>query len=470
MKSVFVNTNRIKPPIGPVGLEYVAESVSRGGHDIEILDLAWSAEPLSSIETFFSKQECELVAVTLRNSDDCAFTTRESFLEPFERIVKQIRRCTDAVVAIGGVGFSVMPEKVLELTGADVGVWGEGEFTLREMADRIARGETFDDLPNLVMRRGERWVRTPIRFGDLTELPHMVRGWFDNKRYFVEGGQAGVETKRGCPLTCTYCADPVAKGGISRLRPPASVVDEIESLLAMGIDHFHTCDAEFNIPEAHARAVCEEIVRRNLGTRLCWYAYCTPRPFGPETARLMRRAGCVGINFGVDHGDDAMLKRLKRFHTAEDIQNAAHRCRDAGIAVMCDLLLGSPGETLGSIRTTIELMKRCPTDLVGVALGLRVWPGTALAQTLLNPTPHPGLVGGSDPTNPLFYLEPDIAENGADFIETLVKGDKRFLFFNPERASQNYNYNDNQILVDAISIGHRGAYWDILRKYDPFEC
>ena len=98
-------------------------------------------------------------------------------------------------------------------------------------------------------------------------------------RYFAHGGQAGFESKRGCPAACLYCADPVAKGRRLRLRPPTAVADEIAALLAQGIDHLHTCDCEFNLPPEHAIAVCEELIRRGLGRQLRWYAYCAPAPF-----------------------------------------------------------------------------------------------------------------------------------------------------------------------------------------------
>ena len=63
----------------------------------------------------------------------------------------------------------------------------------------------------------------------------MTRRWVDNRRYFREGGQAGIETKRGCPCRCVYCADPVAKGRQTRTRPPEAVADEVERLLEQGI-------------------------------------------------------------------------------------------------------------------------------------------------------------------------------------------------------------------------------------------
>jgi radical SAM superfamily enzyme YgiQ (UPF0313 family) len=293
----------------------------------------------------------------------------------------------------------------------------------------------------------------------------MSRRWVDNRRYFDEGGQAGIETKRGCPFHCIYCADPVAKGKQARTRPPKDVVDELQSLLEQDIDHLHACDSEFNLPAWHASAVCEEIVRRGLGDKLRWYAYCSPAHFSAQLAGLMRRAGCVGINFGVDNGDREMLKRLRRGFGPPDIVNAARWCREAGITVMFDLLLGSPGETRGSLRRTIELMREAAPDRVGVALGVRVYPGTALADRVTQGQVRAGLEGGDDPSEPLFFLEPGIAPFAAGLLDELIGDDPRFLFFDPSRPERNYNYNANQRLQEAIQEGHRGAYWDILRRY-----
>jgi radical SAM superfamily enzyme YgiQ (UPF0313 family) len=231
-------------------------------------------------------------------------------------------------------------------------------------------------------------------------------------------------------------------------------VDELESLLEQGIDHVHTCDSEFNLPGWHASEVCQQIVRRDLGDRLRWYAYCSPVPFSLELARLMHRAGCVGINFGVDNGDEAMLKRLRRDFSPDDILNAVRWCKETGMAVMLDLLLGAPGEAEGSLVRTVELMRHAEPDRVGVSLGVRVYPGTELA------------VGGDGPLEPLFFLEPRIAPFAFQLLDELVGDDQRFFFFDPSRPDRNYNYNANQRLVDAIGEGYRGAYWDILRRYE----
>jgi len=456
MNVALINTNRIKPPVAPIGLDYVAEALDRAGQTVAVLDLCWSDDLHRDVADFFDNTSYELVGASLRNTDDCAFTSRQSFLDDFTQTIAAVRECTDAVLVLGGAGFSVMAEDILDRChgGINAGIWGEGEFASVELADRLARKERWTDTPSLICLQDGAWSRNPSTFPSLDKLPPMSRSWVDNRRYFREGGQAGVETKRGCSGRCTYCADPVAKGREVRLRPPIAVVDEVERLLGLGIDHIHTCDSEFNLPESHAKEVCSEIVSRGLGDRLRWYAYCCPTPFSRELAQLMRRAGCVGINFGADSGDVFMLSRLGRNYGPDDILRTAKLCRDSGITVMFDLLLGGPGESERSIANSIELMKKAGPDQTGINVGLRIYPETPLWQSLGHPAT----------TEPVFFIEPRVERSIFDVLDRLIGGDRRFFFFDPSNSDQNYNYNANDRLIDAIRHGSRGAYWDILRK------
>ncbi len=464
MRVALVNTNRITPPIAPIGLEYVAEALCASGQEVDILDLCWEEQWEQAIATFFGNREYGMIGASVRNTDDCSFATRESFLPAVAAVVESIRQHSGAPIVLGGVGFSIMPEMVLAQCGVDAGIRGEGEFPLVCLAERLENNRPWDDIPGLIARQSGGWRRNSGSFRPLTDLPPMSRGFLDNRRYFREGGQAGIETKRGCPRRCIYCADPVAKGRNVRVRPPKDVADELSRLVAMGIDHIHTCDSEFNIPGEHALAVCREIVRRGLGERLRWYAYCAPVPFTSELADLLRRAGCAGINFGADSGDDRMLKILRRDFRAEDILRTSRLCREAGITVMFDLLIGAPGETRESIVRTIEVMKEAEPDRAGVAVGVRVYPETEMEGRIADGDGEKGLVGGKDLSKPVFFVEPEVAPFVFGLLEDLTKDDNRFLFFDPERPEKNYNYNANRVLAEAIRAGYRGAYWDILRR------
>lgn len=463
-KVALINSNRMQPPISPIGLEYVAEAVHAAGHKVHILDLCWPDDWQAAIHDFFSDIEYDLIGITLRNTDDCFMSSRQSFIQLFVDMVQHVRSCSDAPIIAGGPGFSTMPEAIMQLGHLDAGVWGDGEFVFPQIAERIDQRTKWHDLPNLIVSNNGNCITNQRELYPLDTLPPMKRLWMDNVRYFNQGGQLGIETKRGCPCQCTYCADPIAKGKQLRLRPPSDVVNELQSMLGQGIDHFHTCDSEFNLPIRHARELCDEIIRRGLGDSMRWYAYCAPKPFTSELAQKMRKAGCVGINFGADHGDQTMLKRLRRAFSPQDIIDTVTMCQNAGIVVMLDLLLGTPGENSDSIQQTIEVMKRSKAEKIGVSLGVRLYPHTEITDEILkeNAKLNPSEVNNL--YNPAFYIDKAIEMEAPGIIRNAIGVDPRFFFSDPTCADKDYNYNDNTILTNAIQNGYRGAYWDILRR------
>lgn len=464
MRIALVNTNRMQPPISPVGLDYIAEALDASGYEVDVLDLCWEKEPGKAVAAFFRVRDFDLVGVTLRNTDDCAFPEPRSFLPEFYAILSAIRDNTSALIIVGGVGFSLMPEQILSESKADVGMWGEGEFVLPRLAARIEKGADWFDLPSLIYYRNDAWYRNPPKLRSPRYLPPMSRRWVDNPRYFRHGGQVGIETKRGCACQCVYCAGPVAKGHSVRARPPQLVIDEMYSLLLQEIDCFYFCDSEFNVPEWDAVQLCRQIISHNLNAKIRWYCCCRPSPFPKDLAKLMRRAGCVGINFGIDSGDSTMLKRLGQTFTVNDVKNACKWCKEEGIAVMCDLLIGTPGETKQSIRKTIELMKKANPDRVGVSIGVRVYPGTELYGSLKRKNLTAGFLGGDDVVGAAFFIDPKVQPIASDLVSDLIADDERFFFFESSDPARNSNCVDNELLAKAISEGHRGAYWDILRR------
>lgn len=468
MRVALINTNRMKPPIAPIGLEYVAEALASMGHHPEIIDLCWAEDWKVEIAQFFSRNSFGLIGVTLRNTDDCAFGSRQSFIEEFIEIIRCIRNHSDALIIIGGIGFSIMSEEVISRCPADAGLKGDGEFSFPSLVSSIEKGEDWHNIPGLVfLFNGNLHHNTP-EMHTLNKLPRQSRSWVDNRRYFELGGQGGIETKRGCSQHCIYCPEPAAKGKVVRVRPPEDVFFEIKNLHEQGIDHLHTCDSEFNIPEEHALEICREISENELGEKLRWYAYCSPVPFSRELAMEMRRAGCAGINFGIDSGDDRMLRRLKRSFTTEDIIRTVQICRETGIVTMLDLLLGAPGENEESIRNTVEFVRRTEAERVGISAGVRVYPGTALSEMIASGTLDKGFFTRTeikkDLSEPLFFIEPALGQGMFELLDRLIGNDERFFFFDPAKPAQNYNYNANQRLIDAIAKGYRGAYWDILRR------
>ncbi len=466
----LVNANEMRPPVGPVALDYLAAGLESHGFEPRVLDLTWAGNAEAAIARHFAVHEPVLVALTVRNVDDCYMASQHWCIPHARETVELLRRHTGAPIVVGGVGYSVMPGALLPELGVDYGVAGEGEDALPALARALAAGDDPTGIAGLVWRDGGDIRVNPRQPVDLAAMPLSRRAWLDNARYWREGGQGGFETKRGCGAGCIYCADPLSKGRAVRLRDPRDVAQEIANLVAQGVAHLHTCDAEFNMPRSHALAVCDAIIETGLAERVRWWAYCAPGSFDDELAERMRRAGCVGIDFGADHGCDEQLARLGRDHRMADLERTAEACRRHGIVFMFDILLGAPGETRETVGWTIEAMKRLAPDRVGISAGVRLYPDTPLAaQVIRGPLiEQPGLTGAlegnDDLRRPVFYVAPELGPGIGRFVNELAGDDPRFLCPEAESGTADYNYRENPTLTDAIQSGYRGAYWDILRR------
>lgn len=471
---LLVNPNRMRPPIGPLGLEYLVASLQSHGYEPCLCDLAFASEWESALTDAMCDVKPFAVGVTIRNIDDAYFASRDFVLERTANMVRHIMQCTDAPVILGGIGFSMAPREVLQFTGAPYGVAGEGEEAFPSLLACLSAGQEPSNIAGAVFRRSDNDIVLvpPVPY-DPTRLPPPCRTFADNARYFTEGGQAGIETKRGCAQSCIYCVEPMAKGKIVRVRPPEAVAAEFAALLEQGVNVVHLCDSEFNLPPSHAHGVCDALCRAGLAPRIRWYTYAAPVPFDRELAQVMARAGCVGINFGADHADEDMLRRLGRNYRVEDLCRTAMACRDAGIAVMFDLLLGGPGETRESVACAIGRMREIAPDRVGLSCGIRIYPNTPLAQMVrhqgpftANPHLHGAVEDNEALLRPIFYVQAGLGKDIHRIVTELVGDDKRFLHADPSQIDGNYNYNNNSLLANAIRDGERGAYWDILRRME----
>ncbi|MCX5858682.1 MAG: B12-binding domain-containing radical SAM protein [Proteobacteria bacterium] len=493
---LLINPNQLRPPVAPLALEYLGASLGKKGYRVLLWDFCRNPRLGFNLKQNLEKVRPGLIGITFRNLDDAYLFSGREFLSGLKNLVKEIKKSNGAPVVIGGTGFSLAPREILRVTGADFGIWGEGEASLPQLLAKLEvqslrfkvqsskntseipqsaflNPQSLSDVPGLVWREGKEIRQNPPGYiEDLDDLGLENRGFIDNRFYFLRGGMGGFESKRGCDRSCVFCADPVTKGRRLRLRSPESVAEEVRKLLTLGVTHFHTCDSEFNHPREHAEAVCREFIRRGLGRKIRWYAYCTPAGFDREFARVMKAAGCRGINFGTDHTEDSMLRKLGRDYGFTEIERARESCRKEGIVVMLDLLLGGPGETRNTLSELIKKIKKLDPERVGLSLGVRVYPGTALAKKVVaegelskNVNLHGRRANNNSFRQPVFFLSEKLGRNPLNFLQELVGGDRRFFLPSGDEAEKDYNYDDNDFISRAIlKEGYRGAFWEILRR------
>ncbi|MEK7829413.1 MAG: cobalamin B12-binding domain-containing protein, partial [Deltaproteobacteria bacterium] len=207
MQILLISANREKTPypVSPIGLAYVASALIRDGHDVEILDLCFAEDIISSLKQTISRKKPDIIGLSIRNIDNLTYPKSVFYLPYIKSVVDEIKQMAIPVV-MGGSGFSLFPEGVLRYTGLEFGIVGEGENAFCEFVKRREGKKGVYDIPNLAYLKDGRFFQNPIAFTDSFSKP--ARLLLDNEKYFQFGGMANVQTKRGGPFECIYCTYP----------------------------------------------------------------------------------------------------------------------------------------------------------------------------------------------------------------------------------------------------------------------
>jgi len=140
----------------------------------------------------------------------------------------------------------------------------------------------------------------------------VLSDWIDWPAYERHGGTWAIQTKRGCPMPCSYCTYPVIEGRRLRCRPASEVVDEIEEAVRrLAPRTIDVIDSTFNVPLDHALGICREIVRRRLRLSLTTMGV-NPLQVTPELFEWMERAGFNSMMITPEAASPAMLESLRR--------------------------------------------------------------------------------------------------------------------------------------------------------------
>jgi radical SAM superfamily enzyme YgiQ (UPF0313 family) len=299
------------------------------------------------------------IGVSLRNVDNAAYPCSSFYLPSYAALLNSIRTLRDVPIILGGSAFSLFPEEISGYLAADGGVWGEGEHAI----------DTFRT-PGVSTAPAERLPLDDVSF------PGNISRMFPG---FIRYRTIGIQTARGCPHTCVYCTYPHLEGRQLRTRSPASVAGEIAMLYEdYGARDFFIVNSIFNADEGHMVLVLEEISALNLPVRIS--CYLKPQVSDPGIFRLMKKAGCVAVDFGTDSGSPAMLTSLRKSFAVDDIRKASRACRAAGVDFCHSLIFGGPGETPETIRETISLMDEISPKAVIAMTGVRIYPGTGMRR------------------------------------------------------------------------------------------
>jgi radical SAM superfamily enzyme YgiQ (UPF0313 family) len=392
--------NLLPLPLGPA---LVAAACRKAGHDVILLNLMFEGDTQSAIQNCGERFRPEVIGISVRNIDDQNMADPKFLLPPVREVVKTCRSLCDAPIIVGGAGYSIFPENALRYLGADMGIQGEGETTFPALLERVWKRAPVSGLPGLYLP-GERPADRTFA-SNLDDLPLPEPGlWIPSVRSKSEFW-VPVQTRRGCPLDCSYCSTSAIEGRDFRSHAPEAIAAWLEQLASSGFTNFNFVDNTFNLPPCYAEELCWKIVERGLAIEFWCIIY--PKWIDSKLVKLMARAGCREISIGMESGSDHMLTSLNKRFNSEEVRLVARMFADAGIFRRGFLLLGGPGETRESVEESLAFADSLNLDALKVTVGVRIYPETPLAATAL----AEGLIRPDDDLLwPRFYLAPRLRD------------------------------------------------------------
>lgn len=405
----------------PLGIGYLASTLMAEGYEVQLLDC-----------TFMNKQEALRLAQDAK-AEVVGIYCMVTMLEDCLWFASQLRPYSQFLVA-GGPLPTCDPHAFL--ADFDVVVRGEGERTLVELLKARENGIDLASVPGILLHRvsnngdpkTEEILYSPERAfnKDLDNLPFPARQLLPNKDYIRFGqkrygyGITTVMSTRGCPYECEFCSN-VIFGGSYRERSAVNVVEEIEEALALGYQRISFADDVFTMRKTRVVEICEEILKREM--HFMWECLARVDSIDDATYVEMFRAGCRRVYFGIESGDDTILKLMRKKITADQARQAVEAAKRAGLEVGAFFILFYPGETDQTVLNTLRFATSLPVDYLGLTMPYPL-PGTALYERVKGQIKRPWRPGES-------VFGSHVLIYNADFSETkmwlgIIKGHAQF--------------------------------------------
>jgi len=268
----------------------------------------------------------------------------------------------DKPICLGGPYVTTIQEEIFEETPADFAVYGEGEITFSELIDHLKGNKNPEDIRGLMWKDQEGHIiknapRSYLR--DLDKLPLPAYDIFPMGRYPLHR----MVTSRGCPYTCSWCNSTSIWENTYRMRSPEDMINEVEYLVRhFGKKIFVFGDNSFNVDLKRVDRFCELLLEKDL--KIMWSVSIRAEIMTQEIADKMKKAGCYNVAIGVESANNHILKQINKSVTIEKITEGIQILKKAGIEIMSQYVIGSPHETLETVKESIEYAKNSGCDFV----------------------------------------------------------------------------------------------------------
>jgi anaerobic magnesium-protoporphyrin IX monomethyl ester cyclase len=337
----------------PLALVAVGSALDAGRYEVRLVDGRLERDPVATVLDDVDDALCLGVSVL------SGAPIRDAL-----RVTRAVKRQRpDLPVVWGGWHPSLLPVETLADPDIDVTVQGQGEVTFGELVDRLAGRETLKGLPGSAFRmRGQPTLGPRRPLASMNDFPAHNYELIPIAAYFERKARRQLDyvSSMGCHFRCAFCADPLVYGRQWVALEASRVVDEVAYLWRRhGFDDLSFQDEAFFTDRERATAIAEAFVRLDL--RFTWQATLRPDQgarLPDEVLSLCQRSGLRRVILGVESGSDELLDWMTKDSKVSHTIETAEKCVCHGIAATFAFIVGFPGETDASVRSTLDLIKR----------------------------------------------------------------------------------------------------------------
>ncbi len=333
--------------VPPIDIPYIAAVLRENKINVKVVECL--GDCLSQEQLL---EELKNISETLI----CIRTSTPTFLWDLE-IVKKIKETIKTCVILFGPHVSINPNDIINNPYVDALILGEPEYVIKNIA---LNG--FKEVLGVWYKEDGKIIKnkTGVFIEDLDALPFPSWDLLPYKNYTVghlmprQHPTLFMQTSRGCPFACSYCPYPLAQGMKYRKRSSRNVLDEIAYLInKFDVKNIIIRDPEFTLDKNRVIEICEGLITANYG--LVWRCETRVDTLDETLIELMRSAGCIGINMGIESKSEKVCKNVGRAPLNEaHTKNIIKKCRELGIHTFCFFIIGLPGDNIKSALETIE--------------------------------------------------------------------------------------------------------------------
>lgn len=353
----------------PLGIAYVYSSLKEVRDSVYALNL--SAK--ENIEEYIKD-------VILKNNIGCfAIGGISQNYNIIKKILIYVKKINPKIITIVGGGLvTASPKLAIQgLINADIGIIGEGEYTIQEIADAIDGKRSYSEIRGIIYKDTngdilQTPLREEIKFLDKLPFPN-VDAFLDDTVKF-DNILPTIIASRSCPFNCTFCFHTCGK--TYRMRSLDNIFDEIDSIVSKHkISIILIQDELFSVNKKRLFEFCDRIKKYNIK----WAAQTRVDQLSLDILYKMKDSGCTNISFGIESACDEILKGMKKNITIEQIENAFSMAKKVGLGPRGNILLGDKNETRTSFQKTIEWIKLHPDVDISFAR-IYILPGSELYE------------------------------------------------------------------------------------------